>query len=299
MKDEENYFEEWLDYHFALGFDSIYIYNNSPTFELKNWYDSTRNHATYKKVEVLHWLDDTVDNQSNAYHDCVQKFGRNGPKNDYIAFIDADEFFVIQSQKYTDIQGILADYLVPYGGGLTVNWMLVGSGKSISSPLPITKRNQYRAKIAHNVVKSIAKTSDYIEHKNPHGLTLESPAAVHTTKYPGCLFKPSSSTWASDHERPSDIVLLYHYRYRSKKEYIFRRCVRGEAAGNTWCDDEGEGITDDETPDHIQIVPGEVFDDTPWQFLTSRVPKYRVYNEFEDFHSPSHSTHSLRGLIGG
>jgi len=287
MKDAENYFEEWLDYNFAMGFDAIYIYDNSPSFELENWYGNTRNHPTFGKVEVIHWLDESVGNQNHAYADCVEKYGRSetGPKNEYFAFIDVDEFLVIRSPKYSDVKGVLDRYLVPYGGALTVNWMMVGSSNnSVSSPLPITKRNQYRAKETHNVIKSFAKTSDYIEHINPHGVEVRSPATIHTTKYPGALFKPASATHASDHERPSDILLLYHYRYGSKKEYVFKRCVRGDAIGGSmWCN--GNDIrSDDETPEHIQIAPGEVFDDTVWKFLTSRVPKYRAFDEFEDFH---------------
>ena len=288
MKDAENYFEEWLDYHFAIGFDAIYIYDNSLSFELSNWYGNTRNHATYSNVEVVHWLDDTVENQKHAYRDCVGKFGhsKTGPKIDYFAFTDVDEFLVIRSPKYNDIQGILADYLVPYGGALTVNWMMVGSSnKTVSSPLPITKRNQYRAKETHTVIKSFAKTSDYIDHINPHGVNVRSPATVHTTKYPGALHKPASSAAATDHDLPSDILLLYHYRYGSKKEYVFKRCVRGEVdVGNKWCD--GNDIRAEGTPEHIPIAPGEVFDDTAWQFLTSRVPKYRAFDDFEDFHHP-------------
>lgn len=298
MKDAENYFEEWLDYHFAMGFDAIYIYDNSPSFELENWYTNTRNHATFGKVEVIHWLDSTTYNQNNAYADCVKKFGRSltGPKNDYFAFIDVDEFLVIRSPKYNNIQGILVDYLVPYGGALTVNWMIVGSSnKTVSSPLPITKRNQYRAKEVHNVIKSFAKASDYIRHINPHGVKVQSPATIHTTKYPGALFKPSSSTFASDQERPSDILLLFHFRYGSNKEYVFKRCVRGDAiGGKMWCD--GNDSIKADTPDHIQITSGAIFDDAAWQFLTSQVPKYRAFDEFEDFHHPTENLGQKRRL---
>ncbi|KAL7431236.1 hypothetical protein ACHAXM_002607, partial [Skeletonema potamos] len=291
VKDAELYFEEWLDYHFALGFDAIYLYDNSPSFELKNWHDNTRNHAIFGKAEIIHWTDDTVEKQGNSYKDCIEKYGISdtGPKHDYFAFIDVDEFLVIQSPKYQDIQGILAVYLVPYGGALTVNWMLIGSSeKTVSSPLPITKRNQYRAKTAHNVIKSIVKVSDYIEHKNPHGVRVKSPSKVRTTKYPGNIFKPSSEGGASDHELPSGILLLYHYRYGSKKEYLFKRCVRGEVdVGNKWCDDSSGNEILTETPEHIQIFHGDVFDDTAWKFLTARVPKYKMFDEFEDFHHPA------------
>lgn len=292
MKDADMYFEEWLDYHLAMGFDAIYVYDNSQAFELKNWYHNTRKHATYSRVQVVHWAEYDSYTQNLAYRNCVAKYGQSktGPKNDYFAFIDVDEFLVIRStddekNKYMNIQSILADYLVPYGGALTVNWMMVGSAnKTIASPLPVTKRFQYRDKETHGVVKSFAKTSDYLGHKNPHAVTVRRPATVLNTKYPGSVAKQLSESGASDGDRPSDVLLLYHFRYCSEKEYVYKRCIRGEAAGNSWCDDQGNGVTRKGTPTHIQPAPGEVFDDSPWQFLKSRVPKYRVFDEFEDYH---------------
>jgi hypothetical protein len=29
-----------LDHHLAMGFDTIHVYDNSPCFELKNWFDN-------------------------------------------------------------------------------------------------------------------------------------------------------------------------------------------------------------------------------------------------------------------
>lgn len=296
IKDAEHYLEEWLYYHFAMGFDSIYIYDNSNAFELKNWYDNTRNHTTFRNTKVIHWVSpDKGSNQNLSYKDCVEKFGheKNGPMHDYFAFIDVDEFVVIRSpQQYNGIHDVLQDYLVPYGGALTVNWMLVGSAnKTVYSPLPVTKRFQYRDRVAHNVIKSFVKSSDYVRHKTPHSVILKSPAEIHTTMSPGAIFKPASEAAASDHDRPSDILLLYHYRYTSRKEYIYKRCFRGEVEGDSWCDDNGNGNSDISginykkgTPKHVEIAAGEVFDDTAWKFLRERVPKYKAFDAFEDFH---------------
>ena len=33
----EAYIDEWVDYHLAIGFTKIYIYDNSENFDLKNW----------------------------------------------------------------------------------------------------------------------------------------------------------------------------------------------------------------------------------------------------------------------
>ena len=54
-KDAEAYLEEWLDFHLVgMGFQNIYLYDNSDAFDLKRWYENTRNHPVYAKVEVIH-----------------------------------------------------------------------------------------------------------------------------------------------------------------------------------------------------------------------------------------------------
>jgi hypothetical protein len=301
IKDAEAYFEEWVDFHLAMEFSNIYIYDDSPTFELKNWYRNSRNHPIYSRVEITHYnrtLDEDEDGdddgdtiQSFVYRDCVDRFGLAGPKHDYFAFIDVDEFLVLKTEKYSGILGVLQDYLVPYGGALTVNWMLVGSAnKAVYSPLPVTKRFQYRDNKTTSVIKSIAKASDYVTHRNPHSVAVrysgDNEHNIHTTAYPGALHEEATGpTGASDGARPSDILLLYHYRYTSMKEYIFKRCVRGDVdRGDIWCSKDRKGIRNDKGPDHIQSFPGSVYDDTAWQFLKARVPKYQMYDEFEDFH---------------
>ncbi|CAJ1937107.1 unnamed protein product [Cylindrotheca closterium] len=329
VKDAEAYFEEFIDYHLAMGFSNVYLYDDSPNFELQRWYNHTRAHPDYSKVEVMHLSDARkpkgssssskeeesnddddnqqsqnnqqqqemlpVDPQTDYYEDCVHRFGFNGPRHDYFAFIDVDEFFVlVDESKYRNILDLLQDYLVPFGGALTVNWMLVGSAnKSVYAPLPITKRFQYRDEKAHFVIKSIVKTSDYLGHRNPHAVYVRdvvvngtNTSNIHTTAYPGANHKYAlTPRGATDKTCPSKVVLLYHYRYTSDKEYIFKRCTRGGTdGGHYWCSDGGQGIRQGYGPQHIQSIPGSVFDDKAWKFLTSHVPKYQMYDSFEDFH---------------
>lgn len=309
MKDAEAYFEEWVDYHVGvMKFDAIYIYDNSPDFELRNWYRNSRNDPVYGKVEVMHYKSTTKDNwnekeggydQNVIYRDCNDRFGRKGPRHDYLAFIDIDEFLVPQKKAAkstttgeddsttttgggTSIHGILDEYLVPYGGALTVNWVLFGTAnKTAYSPFPVTKRFQYRDAETHNVIKSIVKSSDYDGHINPHGVNLSNGAKIRTTQKPGFVFDARSDAKASDHKRPSDVLLLYHYRYTSTKEYIFKRCVRGNIDPNYWCNKEGTGIKKiPEGREHILPRPGAVYDDTAWTLLTQHVPKYRLFDSY-------------------
>ena len=141
MKDMDAYLTEWLDYHLgAMSIENIYLYDNSKQFYLKNWYDNTRNHTLYHRVHVIHWAD-LLSPQRGAYTDCVTRFGRNvartsyqrmsikiknGEKellreqikrtldntregNDYLAFIDGDEFLVPKG-NYSNIHHVVQDY---------------------------------------------------------------------------------------------------------------------------------------------------------------------------------------------
>ena len=292
VKDAEAYFEEWIDYHVgAMKVDQVYLYDHSVGFELQRWYNNSRDDPIYSRTEVIHYEftggnyneEKGGYNQEVVYGDCVERFGKDGPKHDYMAFFDIDEFLVPQDERYFSIHSILEEYLVPYGGSLVVNWMLFGTAnKTVYSPVPVTKRFQHREREPHGVIKSIAKTSDYRLHRNPHSINLLANATVRTTKYPGCIHQASitTSTGASDHERPSNVALLYHYRYTSMKEYVFKRCFRRNYLGSTnWCNKEGTGLKKS-VKEHILPRPGSVYDDTAWELLTRHVPKYRLYDDF-------------------
>jgi len=290
VKDGEAYLQEWLDYHLVvLEFQNIYVYDNSDHFDLAAWYSNTRGHPLYRRVEVVHhpgqeYIEEKEDYaQSVIVADCVHRFGNNGPRHDYIAHFDIDEFMVPQQpQRYPTIRSILQDYLVPFGGALTINWMFVGtSNRTLYAPLPVTKRFQYRNAQPHASVKTIFSSKDFQSLRNPHAVNLRHPAETHTTLYPGCLFNASSKTKASDQKKPSSIFLLYHYRYLSIKEYLEKRCRRGNLSIKfIWCKN---GKLRSDTPTHIQPSAGEVYDDTAWKLLTKYVPQYKAFEQFQDF----------------
>lgn len=208
----------------------------------------------------------------------------------YSALLDIDEFLVPQTAKYTNIHVILEDYLVPYGGALVSNWMLFGSAnRTIYSPVPVTKRFQYRDTETNQVIKSIVKATDFRGNRNPHAVLLVNVTNVHTTEFPGAVqpnvYNDKDKTKASCMVKASNVLLIHHYRYTSEKEYLFKRCSRGGLVGK-WCDNEKGAIKNgDDTPSHIQSRPGEIFDNQAWKLLTFKVPKYRIYDtpEWEDF----------------
>jgi hypothetical protein len=183
VKDAEMHLEEWIDYHLlAVGFQNIYLYDNSDNFDLQRWYQNTRQDPVYSRVTVRHWPGmemkvgpETMLAQQAMNTDCIRRYGQDpkGPRHDYFGLFDEDEYVVIQNDSYSDIRGVLQDYLVPFGGGLSVNWMLFGtSNHTVYAPVPITKRFQYRDLKAHTVVKVFAKADDFDSILNPHAVNL-------------------------------------------------------------------------------------------------------------------------------
>lgn len=299
IKDIDPYLHEWLDYHLsAMNIQNIYLYHNSQHNYLKNWYDNTRNHPVYKRVEVFHWYSEIeLSPQGEAYTDCLVRFGRNTPithwvkhhitpqgkmqkivinrelnateGHDYLALMDGDEFLVPRG-NYTTVHDVIHDYLEPYGGALTVNWMIFGSSnKTTYVPIPVTKRFQYREEVPNGVVKTIVKASDFKAVRNPHAVSLSDGKLVRTTLRNGAIqkeqFKEHSKTGASDNALPSGALLLYHYRYMSEREYDEKNCRRGGLTnGDRVCNKKTrKTFTNDELkqksfPEHIARRQGTV-----------------------------------------
>ena len=285
VADAEAYFEEWLDYHLqALKFDQIYMYDTSKNFDLKGWYDNTRGHPVYSRVQVNHHkLPEVTTNnkQTQMYRNCVNHYGKRGPKHDYMAFLDIDEFLVLQNKNHDwqDIGEVLQMYLVPFGGALVINWSFFGTAnKTVYSPRPVTSRFRYRDPETDTRIKTIVSTKDYKNHRTVHSVYVNN-TSVHTLKYPGALHEEarSTKTGASCVDRPSDVMLIYHYRYLSTREYLYKRCVRGQISDFSWCTDDKKSLRAG-IPWHIVPHSGTVYDDKAWRFLAERVPKYSVFD---------------------
>jgi hypothetical protein len=109
-KNEDHYIDEWLQYHFGIGFFKTFVYQN-------NWRYAGDKTQYGDKVE---WIEfDGEVQQLPAYNDFL--YGR-GEGFDFAAFIDVDEFIVLN--KDPDISTFLEDYTDEYAVGL--NWKVFG-----------------------------------------------------------------------------------------------------------------------------------------------------------------------------
>lgn len=259
VKDGERYLDEWVDYNFAIGFHELYIYDNSDDNDLKQWGEQSRQEG--RKVHIVHYPEKGV--QRFAYDDCTETFGN---RSNYLAYFDDDEFLVLK--KHHNVAELVHDHLP--NGSLAIHWRIFGtSNHTLYSPLPVTKRFQYRLDQTQPKIKSIVRVQDYGYARNPHSFELREGTYQRDTSGATEFSLLKKTLGAESSRLTDDVAVLHHYKYKSEKEYVLKSCVRMAQAGNRWnCG---------ETP-----PVGNVFDDMAWQFLKSCVPKYAVFDEWAD-----------------
>lgn len=266
IKDEEQYLDEFVDYHTALGFAKFYIYDNSENHDLQQW-GQEKNRLDGYNIQITHYPGQAV--QSRAYLDCGQRALADGYT--WAAFFDVDEYLILN--RDTGIDTFLGKYCRQ--GALSINWVNLGTaGREVYSPQPLTKRFRYATSdTVSNHLKTIARLEHMDMEKEPH--------AHFTWMKPGYDRKMLNGVIPKGHlghggRKEKAPALLYHYTYRSYKEYLFKRLYRGRATVNA---------TDPSHQDLIgqakakAIPKGNVYDDRAWKAMKKLVPKYQYYDE--------------------
>eukprot|EP00580_Thalassiosira_gravida_P015164 CAMPEP_0201657598 /NCGR_PEP_ID=MMETSP0494-20130426/788_1 /ASSEMBLY_ACC=CAM_ASM_000839 /TAXON_ID=420259 /ORGANISM="Thalassiosira gravida, Strain GMp14c1" /LENGTH=434 /DNA_ID=CAMNT_0048134467 /DNA_START=60 /DNA_END=1364 /DNA_ORIENTATION=- len=274
VKDAEAYLDEWADYHFGLGFHTIYLIDNSKDHELQTWQNKRR--SSGHSVRVM--PKPGSHRQMYGYHMCAAEH-----KNDHahMAFFDVDEFLVLK--KHETVDEMLGEHLKK--GALAISWYVFGTGgRSMYAPLPVTKRFLYRDGLKRDErhshwgnVKSIVKLSDYGSYpQSPHSMKTNRMTAGSDKAWTDTSGNTNSfdAIGAVNRNRPVDVAVIHHYRYLSPKEFRWKSCVRK--------------TVDDKFKDCEQLkrsapYEGIIRDDSAWQMLKTNVPKYAMFDAFEDY----------------
>ena len=274
------YIDEWVDYNLAIGFETIYIYDNSDGFELKDWHSRRLNSTNSSAVEITH-LPGPVQ-QLTAYKQCAERIQRSN-SHSWIAFFDLDEFLVMK--KHNSVSELLST-VSDKAGALTVNWYMFDFNDRVKyEPLPVTKRFQRReAKVNHHIKSIVRSCSLNISAiVNPHNFQFNVIGAT-TVDTRGKVKR--FAKW-QNLRGPTDVAVLHHINKKSVEEYM-GRCTRGRPTTNvetrdyeltdgmpTYCLNETEILKKFNTTTEINTM---VFDDSAWRILKERVPKYAIYD---------------------
>jgi hypothetical protein len=300
QKEGLKYIDEWVDYHIGIGFDTIFLYDNSDNFELQGWYSErflqNNNTNGTERVQIIHWSGVSAKGiQLSAYSHCTKEIQKH-KRHAWIAFIDIDEFFVIKdTNKYPFIMNVL-NSIPSKAGGLAVNWRFFGwNNQTRYEAKPLTMRFTRRKEIDPiNVhVKMIAR-SDALKDiwPTPHEARYKTKP-IGKKQYETVDTNGETVEGPFNHRLPTDVLVLHHYGDRSIEEFR-SRCARGrpttakgEYNKTTYlaCKSEEEVLVEwRRTKDGKD---GYLFDDSAWKLLKERLPVYEI---FETHVTRSHST---------
>jgi len=276
VRNETVYMDEWVDFHIALGFAPIFIYDNAdlPDLVLENWYERRTDIQQY--VRIIHMPSFPV--QVTAYKRCIREDAQNFT---FVAMIDIDEFIVLK--KHDNIVDFMVEHCDEECGQITLNWRQMGtSNETKYRPLPVTKRNVnvHTFTGANKVVKAIVRptyVSSWMDWS--HTVMLKKGFWVDTngTRIPR-VFSTNKCCNPHHHRGPTDVGEIYHYKFKSEEEFYVKSCVRGDSllprGVMTKCGHM-------HNPGNLPRNGGE-FDDSAWKQLKRFVPKYAIFDRMTD-----------------
>lgn len=230
---ENDYINEWIEHHFNIGVDHIYIYDNSSLKEEKlsgaiyeKFLDKVSVIPAYNKQQY----------QKPAYKDAYQRFGN---LYEWLIYIDIDEFIMLQKDNN------IKDFINRFPKDLEtyrMHWQIFGDDdlidrnrlSSIVNDITTPLKSRYNIQ-TKSIIKGGLKNIDFISvHyavKNVNG-----KISHLKTYYGNMIHLPivyKSSTNNID-VKPTDYtyVKLNHYMTKTICEYICQKMRRPDAARN-------------------------------------------------------------------
>ena len=219
IKNESRYISEWLDYHYRIGVDKFYLYDNDSddTEELKKILE-----PWIKDQIVVYEKFPGVKAQNFVYNIAIKNYRYDCR---YMAFIDSDEFiFVKTGQTLKDFLDEFFSYALNIGG-LAVNWRMFGSnGHEKYTQELVTERFTRRAEDKHHRnenVKIIANPR-YIDYFiGPHLAQFRMGCSNYDENFEEVLDQHNLT-------KPNKKIQINHYYTKSIEEFIQKR-NRGRA----------------------------------------------------------------------
>ena len=226
IKNETIYLDEWIDFHYALGFTSFFIYDNSPIPDNKllKWYEGRKD--LQRHVTISH--EPSRPAQQVVYNRCLYE---DAASVTFVGLFDVDEFLVLR--HHDNVVDFMEEHCDEDCGQLSVNWLMMGTSGGIGyRPLPVTLRNVHSEAAPHTTVKTIVRPGYVADDgvKWVHTVDLKRGYWVDTNR----KRHPQKPGWEdrygrfSNKDRPGDVALLHHYKFKSSGELHYKKCVRGE-----------------------------------------------------------------------
>jgi hypothetical protein len=204
-KDEDRYIQEWIDYHFKLGVDDIFIYEHDWRCGLKQ-----------NRVHKIPF--DGPSRHTLAYNDWLF---RRAEEFDWVIFLDVDEFLVLKQH------GNIRQFLHEYGNipdsvdAIAVNWMMFGDNNDAVSEGSVRERFTRRGAYPDRHIQVIMRLNGNRMMMSPHhpfGFWIDTGGRV---------------GWGQNNfNGDCDVIQVNHYFCKSKQEYAEKKLNQERADCN-------------------------------------------------------------------
>mmetsp|Transcript_8575 Transcript_8575/g.19240 ORF Transcript_8575/g.19240 Transcript_8575/m.19240 type:complete len:647 (+) Transcript_8575:123-2063(+) len=239
VKDQEAYIDEWTDYHLALGFSTLYIYDSSDDFWMRQW--GEQRNDTRLSLEHFPAVGNETElnnEKARAYAKCVRMHGR---EHEALAFMDVNDFFL--SPNASSIKALGPLLLDKSACAIQFERKHFGhNGQFVYEPLPVTKRFTLRISLGYAAPSSLLllKMTNSTEMTSDDFETLESDLTQFTNSG---TFNSTACIAAN----PNTHEHIVHHYLRSVKE-----CNK-ERSNTTLCNLKG-GVKDQSAWEQMQYV---------------------------------------------
>jgi hypothetical protein len=198
VRDDNAYLDEWVEYHLAIGFEHILVYDHKSIIPVEpKW--GTR--VTLKRIET-----------ELPFPEYLHLATFRDFKPYWLMVADVDEFVVLLQHK--DIKDLLVNY--EQFGGLGIPWSMYGSSGHIKKPKGLVKDSYLWRTLDtedKQYVKTIANTQYFTRIDDPHFVYSSRPTVNEA-------FEPFLGSLTTS---PRKICKINHYFTRSYEEWIFKR----------------------------------------------------------------------------
>lgn len=209
VKNESKYIREWIEYHLIIGVDHFYIYDNESEDNLKEVL-----HPYIDKGIVSYFFCPGSAMQTTVYNDAI---ARLKDFSHWMAFIDIDEFIVLNPNYSTNLSQFLEMY--ERFDMLGINWCVFDANNHEKSPTKgfvisnYTRCHAIDDNSANRHIKCIVKPKSVKICTNPHYMILK-PSKKAVDENFDTLIAPFSTHVSFKKIR------INHYYSKSKEEYI-------------------------------------------------------------------------------
>jgi hypothetical protein len=218
IKNEVDYIEEWIAYHYAcLGIDHFIVYNNNSTDDIHSLLRRYINHGI---VTLIEWP--KFGGQMEAYNNASMLFGG---ATEWMFYFDVDEFLVLH--RHNNIRAFL-ESLPADASQVKIPWRNFGFSGHVAKPHGLVIENFDHSEdipdsgFAAINGKAISRSS-HIAKAFVHNTTLTSGTTVNAS---GEIIEPGGPV-----KNPRfEIAQLNHYFTRSVEEFE-QKISRGQSDG--------------------------------------------------------------------